>query len=71
MAPLANPELFEFRNIQLDDELPILYCFGENLNTLEFLSMLLQTINEMVNVPTMLPIHLAASCSINYHQAQH
>jgi len=62
----ADPELNLIQNKQHNDELPIHCYFGENPNVLKFLSILLQTSNDLVNVSTwdgMLPIHIAASCS--------
>jgi ankyrin repeat protein len=72
----ADPELSLIRNIQRNDELPIHCCLesgvenffrrSENLIFLELLSILLESNNDLVNIPTsqgLLPIHIAASCS--------
>jgi hypothetical protein len=64
---LADPELIEVQNI-VNDDMPIHCCIrsGKNPNVLEFLSILLEANNDLVNAPTCtdtLPIDLAAMSS--------
>jgi ankyrin repeat protein len=62
---LADRELIEIGNKENHNELPIHCCIrrGENPNISDFLSILVETNHDLVNVPTslgLLPVHLAA-----------